>query len=93
MGVVKDSKEFFPPKQKILDETLAWRHKFVCLAYVDQSKIPSTDYDKDELYQAGLGEKEITFEDINITQSQFKGIIFESFPKLEAVGGFRFLKG
>ena len=22
MGVVKDSKEFFPPKQKILDETL-----------------------------------------------------------------------
>ena len=33
-------------------------------------------------------------EDINITQSQFKDIIIvESFPKLEAGGGFRFLKG
>ena len=74
-------------------KSAAWHHKFVCLAYVDQSKIPSTDYDKDELYQAGLGEKEITFEDINITLSQFKDIIFESFPKLEAGGGFRFLKG
>ena len=68
----------------------AWRHKFVCLAYVDQSKIPSADYDKDELYQAGLGEKEITFEDINITQSQFEDIILESFLnwRLEVVFDF-----
>ena len=30
VGVVKDSKEFFPPKQKILDETLPKRGRGHC---------------------------------------------------------------
>lgn len=70
-----------------------WRHKFVCLAYRDQERIPTTDCDKEELYQAGLGEKEIIFENLEISQSEFRDIILENFPRLEAGGGFRFLKG
>ena len=33
-----------------------WKHHFVCLARRDQSKVPTTDTEKDELLQAGLGE-------------------------------------
>lgn len=36
---------------------VAWRHKFVCLAYRDQEKVPIADYEKEELRQAELGEK------------------------------------
>ena len=32
-----------------------WKHNFVCLAYRDQYRIPTTEFDKDELYEAGLG--------------------------------------
>lgn len=70
-----------------------WRHKFVCLAYTVQDRSPTTDFDKEELYRAGLGEKEIVFENLDISQSEFRNIILESFPRLEAGGGFRFLKG
>ena len=38
-----------------------WKHRFVCLAWRDQQKIPTTDTDKDDLLEAGLGEKLIEF--------------------------------
>ena len=71
----------------------AWKHKFVCLAYRDQIKIPTTDFEKDELYQARLGEKEIVFESLDINQADFRSIILETYLRLVAGGGFRFLKG
>ena len=37
--------------------SVQWKHKFVCLAYRDQHRIPTTDVEKDDLLQAGLGEK------------------------------------
>ena len=55
-----------------------WRHKFVCLAYTDQSKMPATEFDKDELLQAGLGEKELLFDDIEISQEEFKEAVVEA---------------
>ena len=39
-----------------------------CLAYKDQSRQLTTDADKEELYQAGLGEKEIEFECLDLGQ-------------------------
>ena len=43
-----------------------WKHRFVCLAYRDQVKIPTTDTDKDELLKAGLGEKVVEFDDLDM---------------------------
>lgn len=71
----------------------AWRHKFFCLAYIDQEKSPTCEADKDELYRAGLGEKEITFEDATVSQEEFYEIILDNYPRLRQGGGFRFLKG
>lgn len=71
----------------------AWLHKFVCLAYMDQDRMPMTDYDKEELYQAGLGEKEIAFESLKMSQQQFKDLLLKEFPRLKDGGGFQLLKG
>ena len=56
---------------KVNEDKPIWCHKFVCLAYVDQDKMPMSDYDKEELYQAGLGEKEISFKSLNLSRQQF----------------------
>lgn len=71
-----------PPrkKTKVDSKKVAWRHKFVCLAYRDQERIPTTDYEKEELFQA---EKEISFVSIDMSASDFKGLLMESFPKLK----------
>ena len=58
-----------------------WKHKFVCLAFHDQSRIPTTDCEKDTLLEAGLGEKEIEFDDLDI-----------DYPRLSEGGGFQFNK-
>ena len=39
----------------------AWKHRFVCLAWRDQQRIPTTDTEKDDLLEAGLGEKVVSF--------------------------------
>ena len=71
----------------------AWRHKFVCLAYVGQDKMPMSDYDKEELYQAGLGEKEIIFKSLDLSQQQFRDVLMNEYPRLRDGGGFQLLKG
>ena len=68
------------------------KHKFVCLASTDQSRIPTTDVDKELLYQAGLGEKEIFFEQLDIDAVEFREILYQTFPKLKCGGGFQCLK-
>ena len=83
----------FAHKKKLkLCKPVAWKHKFYCLAYVGQDRVPTTDTDKDELFQAGLGEKDIEFDSLDITQEEFKEHIFASFPQLREGGGFRLLK-
>lgn len=58
----------------------AWLHKFVCLAYKDQTRTPASDLDKDELYQAGLEEKDICFPTLDITPEGFKELLYERLP-------------
>ena len=83
-----------PPNKKLKsDKKVAWRHKFVCLAYRDQERSPTTDSDKDELFQAGLGEREISFPSLDMNATDFKGVLLESFPKLKDGGGYQLLKG
>lgn len=82
---------FNPPRKKKKLE-VAWRHKFVCLAYKGQDRIPTTDYDKEQLFQAGLGEKEIEFKSLDLDAAAFKEMIFGVYPKLRLGGGFQLLK-
>ena len=69
-----------------------WKHRFVCLAYCDQYKIPTTDVEKDDLLQAGLGEKEIEFESLDLDADEFRKVLFNVYPQLETAGGFQFFK-
>ncbi len=69
-----------------------WKHRFVCLAWRDQTKIPTTDTEKDELLDAGLREKVIAFPSISISGEQFKETLFSDFPKLRDSGGFELCK-
>ena len=64
----------------------AWKHTFVCLAYVGQSRLPTTEYEKDELYESGLGEKDIEFECLDISSAEFKEILIGVFPQLADAG-------
>ena len=66
----------------------AWKHRFVCLGYYGQPKIPTTDTDKDELLKAGLGEKMIEFPSLNASGEEFRDVLYSVFPKLKEGGGF-----
>lgn len=73
-------------------EKIQWKHKFVCLAYRDQTRIPTTDVEKDDLLQAGLGEKEIAFYKMNADAEQFRNVLFKHFHQLRHAGGFQLCK-
>ena len=54
----------------------AWKHTFVCLAFYSQRKIPTTASDKDELFEAGLGRKEIEFTSLDLEPKDFRELIY-----------------
>lgn len=72
--------------------TSAWRHKFVCLAHQGQNRPPLCEADKDELFAAGLGEKEIEIDDLDASSEEFQEILLQAFPQLAEGGGYQFLK-
>ena len=47
------------------------------VAYRDQCCNPTIDFDKDELYEAGLGMKEIEFDSVNMSAEEFREVIFQ----------------
>ena len=61
---------------------IAWKHTFVSLAYRDQNRIPTTELEKDELYEAGLGTKVIEFSSVNMNAEVFHDVLMRSYPKL-----------
>ena len=68
---------------------LPWTKQIVCLAYCDQSRVPTFDEELNELYHAGLRMKKITISDINnVTNNAFK----KFYPALERAGGFEYLR-
>ena len=62
----------------------------ICL-YRDQDKIPS-DTDKDDLLKAGLSEKVIEFDVLDIDADDFCQVILEAYPQLKNAGGYTFFK-
>lgn len=83
-------KIFGGPKKK--QKAAVWKHRFVCLAHKDQEKTPTTDFAKDELCRAGLGEKEVVFPSLDMDADGFKEVLFNYFPKLREGGGYQMLK-
>jgi hypothetical protein len=79
-----------PPSAK--KKKCAWKHNFMCLAYCGQSKLPSSEAERDELFEAGLGEKTIEFENMNCSANEYHDTIYSAFPQLRASGGYQFLK-
>ena len=69
-----------------------WKHKFYCLADVHGTTIPLREYEKDALFTAGLGEKELQFENLDASAEEFRSIMLETFPLLREAGGYQFLK-
>jgi len=78
--------------QKAKRRKCAWKHKFVCLAHVGQEKVPLREKEKDELFVAGLGEKEVEFDDLEASAEEFQEVIFNAFPQLRDGGGYQFLR-
>ena len=76
-----------------VDKKPVWKHKFFCLAYKDQERIPTSEYDKEELFQADLGEKEVEFHALDLSDKQFKEVLLSYFPRLSQGGGYQLLKG
>ena len=76
-----------PKRQKCV-----WKHKFYCLASVDCHTVPMKEYQKDALFTAGLGEKDIEFTDLDASADEFRAKIMEAYPKLRDAGGYQFLK-
>ena len=56
----------------------------MCLAYCGQSKLPSSEAERDELFEAGLGEKDIEFEDVEVSpvSSGVQGDTSQLFPAM-----------
>lgn len=69
-----------------------WKHKFYCLAYVGQSRLTTSEAERDDLFEAGLGEKEVEFDKLDISADEFKEVLFEAFPKLRDAGGYQICK-
>jgi hypothetical protein len=52
-----------------------------------------SDFEKDQLLEAGLGEKEVELFALDMTFEEVKEVLVEEFPHLKDGGGFQFLKG
>ena len=74
---------------KVKKRKSAWKHRFVCLGWRDQPKIPTTDTEKDDLLTAGLGEKVVEFSSLDISGEELKESLYSEFPKLHGGGGFQ----
>ena len=57
-----------------------WKHHFVCLAYYGQTKVPTTEHEKSELFEAGLGEKEVKFSEIDVQRKWIQGMLYKVNP-------------
>ena len=94
LGSKRRSKEvkaaFGQSKKKM--KTVSWTPTFYCLPFCEQEAIPTTAHEKGLLALAGLGEKKVTFDDIDCSPEVFKDILLQTFPKLKEGGGFELCK-
>ena len=56
----------------------AWKHEFVCLAYFQQKKVPTTECERDELFEAEKGDRILY---IGNGCKHIQGGVVQSIPK------------
>lgn len=61
----------------------------MCLAYRDQVKIPTTHAEKDKLFEAGLGEKEVALDSVDVGPEEFCEVLYQAFQQLRRGGGYQ----
>ena len=54
-------------------------------------KEPSTGFEREVLLDAGLGEKKITFPDMDCSAEEYRDQVLEAFPKLTEAGGYEMM--
>lgn len=64
----------------------------MCLDRVDAERVPTTRSEKVTLEEAGLGEKSISFPDLECDHKAFHSTVLETFPKLREGGGYEMLR-
>lgn len=79
-------------KARVSHTKPAWKHKFMALSCKDQNKVPTTEIEKEELIQSGLGEMELEFPSLEMTTEEFKEFLFSAYPLLREGGGYQFMK-
>ena len=68
--------------------TIGWTHAFYCLSECRQSVVPQSNYERDLLLEAGLGEKRCLFQILMHPVRNFD----QAFLKLKDAGGYAFGK-
>lgn len=71
---------------------VGWTHTFYCLSQCQQSVIPCSNYERDALLEAGLGEKRVFIPDLDASAEEFRSVLYKAFPKLNDAGGYSFGK-
>lgn len=77
-------------KPKTTRKRKMWEHPFVCLASKAQSSPPGP-IDRGHLIQAGLGEKLLSFVDIDDAEMLHENLL-QAFPRLREGGGYELLR-
>ena len=72
--------------------TIGWTHAFYCLSECRQSVVPQSNYERDILLEAGLGEKKVFIPDVDASGEEFRSVLYQAFPKLKDAGGYAFGK-
>ena len=70
----------------------SWTHNFVCLANSNQTKPPTAGWERELFLEAGLGEKKISFSNIDCSPKEYRDKLCSVFPKLMEAGGFEFMR-
>ena len=68
-----------------------WTHEFCVLTSKDQCKVPMTSI-KQELKEAGLGQKSIIFKNKKGNFNNMQEELYKNYPKLRESGGFEFYR-
>lgn len=68
-----------------------WTHDFCVLANKDQHKVPTTSM-KQELREAGLGQRSIVFKNKKGNFGHIQEVLYNHYPKLKEAGGFEFYR-
>ncbi len=70
----------------------SWTLRMVCLSRKEALRVPCSVGEREELVEAGLGEKKVVVLDISCSAEEFKSAMISAFPKLRDCGGFELLR-